>query len=131
MSTAPGTFTTKISRALSPECDNLSKTVKMTSLISLVVLVIAFLLIVFALLYNYMQKPHSNPVISNPTATDRQQQQPAMEDAHDNNTMTDKQQKLLHGMSIATSAAVVIDLIAKLWDYKVSAKTIKLCLGAN
>lgn len=76
----------------------------MSSLVTMIVVLIAFVLLGSAIGYNYMKK----------TAND---------------TEADKKKKVVGGLNISAVVVLGLALLAGIWDYSVVSKTVNNCLA--
>lgn len=99
----------RVRSAATPECSNLSRGVKFSSLITIVVVLVAFVLLGSALIYNYTKKvPDGNDA----AATDK------------------KKKQIIGGLTIASVVMLGVSLIVAIWQYVIVAKAMNQCLVA-
>ncbi|AYP97976.1 GrBNV gp95-like protein-like protein [Mauternbach virus] len=97
-------------RLLPSECANLSRSIKMSSMIVLILIVLALILLVAAIMCNYLYKT---------TDTNASSASEAKE----------KNKKQVVGILTITSAVFVfLATFSAIWQYSVSSKTAKSCL---
>jgi uncharacterized protein YpmB len=99
--------TGRIRSAATPECANLSKGVKFSSLIAIVVVLIAFVLLGSALIYNYTKKI---PEGTEAAAADK------------------KKKQIIGGLTIASVVALGVSLVVDIWQYVIVSKAVNQCL---
>lgn len=92
--------------ALTPECNQLSKSIKLSAITLMVVIGLALILLVVAIIYNHMKKT---------TSTE--------EDS--------KKDKIISYMSIAATVVIGVGLLASMWQYSIASKTTAVCLASN
>lgn len=97
----------RIRSAITPECANLSKGVKVSSLIAIVVVLIAFVLLGSALIYNYTKKIPEGSEAAN---ADK------------------KKKRIIGGLAIASVIALGISLVVDIWQYVIASKAVNQCL---
>lgn len=106
----------RMRNALTPECENLSKSLKLTSLITLVLTSIATILLLVAIIYNYVKRSKGTTRADAGTS---------------NSTDEEKTAKIVGALSISGSVAVALTFLLKIWDFTVAAKTAKTCLATT
>lgn len=96
-------------RLIPSECANLSRSIKMSSMIVLVLIVLALILLVAAIMCNYLYKTES----TSSSATEAKE----------------KNKKQVVGILTITSTVLVfLATFSAIWQYSVSSKTAKSCL---
>lgn len=100
MSTLPG----RVKAALTPECSQLSQSIKLSATVLMVVIGLALILLVSAIIYNYVKK----------TTTPE-------EDA--------KKDKMISYMSIASTVVIGVGLLTSIWQYSTASRTATACLA--
>lgn len=103
MSSLPSGVGARIRGAITPECSNLSKSIKMTSLLSLIFIVICMIILVVAISFNYFKKVGTG-------------------------FTEDKKRSVLNGMLYGAAGVALISTLVSIWQYSVAAKTVKSCL---
>lgn len=98
-----------LGKALTPECGNLTRSIKWSSMIVIIVLLVAFILLIGAIIYNYVKKI--------PSDTNQKDNE-------------NKKKKIVGGMTIGSVVVLGIGLISSIWQYTAVSKTSKLCLPA-
>lgn len=98
-----------LGRALTPECTGLTKSIKVSSAIVIVVIFIAFVLLTAAVVYNYVKQIKND----------------ADKDSNDA-----KKKKLVGGMTISSIVVLGVALLSSIWQYTAVSRTSKLCLPA-
>jgi len=107
MSTSAGI--NRMRNAITPECENLGKSIKVSALIVLIILIIVIILMVAAIVYNHMKQ----------TVTDADR-------AEDEDK---KKNKIIGGLSIGSVVVLAIGTLAGIWQYVVAAKVANVCLS--
>lgn len=97
---------------ITPECVNIGKSIKMSSTVVLAMIIIALILLISAIIYNYVKKTDS-------TDTDAQ---------HENEN---KKKKVVGGLSITGTVLVFITALASIWDLSVVSKAANRCILAQ
>lgn len=100
MSTLPG----RVKAALTPECSQLAQSIKISATALMVVIGIALILLVSAIVYNYVKK----------TTGDEEDK---------------KKDKVISYMSIASTVMIGIGLLASIWQYATASRTAAACLA--
>lgn len=93
--------------AITPECQNIAKSIKFSSLITIVVVLIAFVLLGAALIYNYVKKI--------PTGAEAAEKEAA-------------KKKVISGLTIASLVVLGISLVVAIWEYAIVSKAADVCL---
>jgi hypothetical protein len=101
---------------ITPECENLTKSLKWSSLFSLILLTISLILLFVAVIYNYVKKTTVNSSGGG--------QAPSQDEE-------EKKQKVIAGLSITSVISVSIAFLIKIWDFTIATKTVKTCLSNN
>lgn len=96
-----------LSRSLTPECGNLTRSIKASSAVVIIIILIAFVLLTTAVVYNYVKQ---------------------VKDDSDKQTNQDKKAKLVGGMTIASIVVLGIGLLSSIWQYTAVSRTAKACL---
>ncbi|AQN78586.1 ACH96171.1 GrBNV gp95-like protein [Kallithea virus] len=96
---------------LIPECQDLSKSIKMSSLVVLVLIVLALILLVAAILCNYLYKTDSTNSSSASEAKEK------------------NKKKLVGALTITSAVLVFLSTFSAIWQYSVASKTVKACLS--
>lgn len=102
MSTLPG----RGKAALTPECNQLLKSVKLSATVLVILIGLALLLLAAAIVYNYAKKTEH---------TDQD----------------DKKEKIIGYMSIAATVTIGVSLLASIWQYSVASRTSAVCLTSS
>lgn len=100
------TLSGRAKAALTPECNQLSKSIKLSATVLLVVIGLGLILLVMATFYNYMKKTETTE--------------------EDN-----KKEKLIGYLSIASTLIIGVDLLASMWQYSIASRTTAVCLTAS
>ncbi|ATY70259.1 hypothetical protein [Tomelloso virus] len=108
MSSMKGLGTSAINK-ITPECANIGKSVKVVSLVVLIMVIIATILLVAAIIYNYVKK----------TANDDAEVQAENEA---------KKKKVIGGLSITGAVVVFLSALAAIWEYSVLSKAVHRCI---
>lgn len=95
---------------LTPECNNLGRSVKTSATLILVMIVIALVLLIAAIIYSYVKKLHT---------TDASQ----MEAEEEN------KKKVVGILSITSSIVLAITTFVAIWQFNIAAKTVKICMS--
>lgn len=122
MSTTSGLIRT-VRSAITPECNNLGRSIKTSSWLIVVFLAIAIILMLIAVIYNYKGTPKSTV----PATTGAG----AGAGASGGTTATtdeDKKNKIVDSLSIAGMAFTVISLLISIWSASVVGKAANNCL---
>lgn len=108
--------------AITPECPNLSKTINAISLISVVFTIILFMLLVFVLIYNYMQKDETTTDPDGTTRTIKRVSKitPKIEVS-----------KMTTNLAWASSVFALIVGVLNVYGYVVLGRTTKKCINAQ
>lgn len=97
-----------LGRSLTPECGNLTRSIKAVSALVIVVILIAFVFLTTAIVYNYVKK--------------------VKEDDKDKQATLDKKAKLVGGLTIASMVVLGVALLSAIWQYAAVSRTAKACL---
>lgn len=103
MSALPPGVGARIRGAITPECGNLSKSIKMASLVSLAFIFICLIILIAAIAFNYLKKVG-------------------------NSFTEEKKRDIINGMLYGAAAIALISTLASVWQYSVAGKTVKSCL---
>lgn len=110
MSAQPGSATAAFNRAravITPECQNIAKSIKFSSLLTIFVVLVAVILLASALIYNYVKKIPTGTNAGEGEATKK---------------------KVVGGLTIASLVVLVISLLTSIWEYAVVAKAADTCI---
>lgn len=98
----------RVRSSLTPECGNLSRSVKLSSLVNLVLGLLAFVMLGAALLYNYMKKiPSGDGSAAAETS----------------------KKKIVGNLTIAGLVTTGLQFVVSVWSYAIASKTINQCLA--
>lgn len=98
-----------LSRSLTPECGNLTRSIKASSAVVIIIILIAFVLLITAVVYNYVKQ---------------------VKDDSERQANLDKKAKLVGGMTIGSMVMLGIALLSSIWQYTAVSRTAKACLPA-
>lgn len=98
-----------LSRSLTPECGNLTRSIKASSAVVIIIILIAFVLLTTAVVYNYVKQ---------------------VKDDANKQTNQDKKAKIVGGMTIATIVVLGVGLLSGIWQYTAVSRASKACLPA-
>lgn len=96
-----------LGRALTPECSNLTRSIKSSSAVVIVIILISFILLTTAVIYNYLKQ---------------------IKDGDDHDANQAKKSKLVGGLTIASMVIMGIGLLSSIWQYTAVSRTAKACL---
>lgn len=91
------------------ECSSLGRSVKLSSMLVLIFIVIAVVLLVAALIYNYSVKAATN---DSSDASDKEKHKKAV----------------IGGLTISSAVFAFLATFAAIWQLSVASKSVKLCL---
>lgn len=106
LNSGPANF---LGKALTPECSNLTRSIKASSMLVIFVILAAFILLTAAVVYNYVKKI--------PTGTNQESEE-------------NKKKKVVGGMTIASIVILGVAVLSSIWQYTAVSRTSKLCLPA-
>lgn len=104
----------RLRSAATPECGNLSKSIKISSLITMIVILIAFVLLGTAIGYNYIKKTTT-------TKAGSTEQDTSMTD--------DKKKKIVGALNISAVVVLGLALLSGVWEFSVVSRTVNNCLS--
>lgn len=93
--------------AITPECQNISKSVKFSALVVIVIVLVAFVLLAAAMIYNYTKKI---PAGTNADAAEA------------------SKKKVISGLTIASLVVLGLSLLVSLWQYAIVSKAVDTCI---
>lgn len=96
---------------LAEDCTNIGKSIKLSATIVLIMVFIALILLVSAIIYNYVKKIDA-------TTTDGQAAE-----------LENKKKKVVGGLTIASSVLLLLTSLAAIWDLSVVSKAANKCLS--
>lgn len=111
MSAAVGALGARLRNAITPECANLSKTIKLSALILLILITVMIVILLSALAYNHMKKT---------TGVGLTEAEEVEEEA--------KKTKVISSLSSTNVGVMAMALVASIWLNSSAAKTAKTCL---
>jgi len=107
--------TTKLLNKITPQCENLHKTIKLASFITLALTSVVLVLLLAAIIYNY--------VLKNDTPA------PTLRAGEETDTTTeDKKKKIIGGLTISAAIIGLVSVLSSLWSAMIGAKTAKTCI---
>lgn len=106
LNTGSRNVTTALMAKLTPECNNLGRSVKTSASVLCVMVILALVLLVTAIIYSYVKKVDATNT-----------------DANAN------KKKVVGGLSITASIVLAITTFVALWQFNVASKTMKICMS--
>lgn len=100
----------RVRSAITPECNNLSRSIKNISMFNMILLFISLVVLLGAVLYNYLKKV--------PSGTDA-------------GTVENKKKKVVGAATITSTVLLAISFLTSVWDYVIAAKTANQCLPSS
>lgn len=97
---------------MTPECARLGGSIKMVSIVGLVMIVLALILIIAGIVYNYVKKTTGQ-------TTD------------ETKANEDKKQKLVGGLTITGAVFLAVTSLIQVWQYSVASKVANQCIGSS
>lgn len=94
---------------ITPECANIGKTVKMVSIVTLLMIVVAAVLLIAAIIYNYARKTEST-------------------DADEQARNEESKRKVIGALTITGTVLVFLASLSSVWDYSVVSKAVNKCI---
>lgn len=94
---------------ITPACSNLARSVKMVSVLNLILVIVAAVLLIAAIIYNYTRKTESTDA-----------------DEQTRNELSKK--KVIGALTITGVVLVVLASLSSVWNYSVLSKAVKTCI---
>lgn len=110
----------RVRNVIIPECNNLGRTIKMSSWLVVISLLIALVMLIIAVIYTYVKKTSNSSNDGSSTS------QYAVGD-----TDEDKKNKIIGGLSITGIVFVALSVFVAIWSATIAAKTTNTCLTSS
>lgn len=94
---------------ITPECQNLGRSIKLSSMVVLIMIIVAVILLVSAIIYNYMKK-NDAPDAETIHATD------------------DTKKKVVGALTITSTVIIFITAFAAIWQMQIASKAVRMCI---
>lgn len=98
-------------RYITPECSNLSKSIKMSSMFSLILIILTLILLIAAIVYNYVKK---TPVGSSVDASKDE----------------DNKKKVIGGLVITSTVISALAAAISAWSFGIVGKAANTCISS-
>lgn len=106
LNTGSRNVTTALMAKLTPECNNLGRSIKTSATFVCVMVILALVLLVTAIIYSYVKKVDDT-----------------------NADASANKKKVVGGLSITASVVLAVTTFIALWQFNVAAKTVKICMS--